>query len=42
MQYHIFSLRLPNTLAKRLGRAKAVFGSGELSTGETARRLMPC
>ena len=40
MEYRIFSLRLPHALAERLGRAKAVFGSGELSTGETARRLL--
>ncbi len=38
--YRIFSLRLPHPLAARLEQAKAVFGRGELSTGETARRLL--
>lgn len=38
--YKIFSLRFPYALAERLERAKALFGSGELSTGEAARRLL--
>lgn len=38
--YKIFSLRLPLTLAERLEQAKALFGQGELSTGEAARRLL--
>src|ERR1051326_3401846 len=38
--YKIFSLRFPLALAERLERAKALFGSGELSTGEAARRLL--
>jgi hypothetical protein len=40
MEYRVFSLRMPSALAARLERAKAIFGHGELSTGEVARRLL--